>query len=111
MIANDITSDKRKRALVLYQAGSRIREIVRQLQDTGEDTNYQRVVGKLHEPRRNRLYKVYHIRQAKELPGETLDQFHTLLRILSQTCEFSLASLDLEIMLLGDIPIVFESKL
>ena len=100
--ANDITDDKRKRALLLYQAGSRVREIFRQLQDTGEDKDYKKAVDKLNEyfePQKNRLYEVYKFRQAKQEEGETLDQFHTRLRSLSQTCEFADASLDFEIMI------------
>eukprot|EP00794_Sanderia_malayensis_P021156 gene21156-23236_t len=82
VIANDITDAKRKRALLLYQAGSRVREIFRQLQD------YQKAVDKLNEyfePQKNRLYEVYKFRQAKQQEGETLAQFHTRLRSLSQT--------------------------
>ena len=102
VIANDITNDKRKRALLLYQAGSRVREIFHQLPDTGEDTDYQRAVGKLNgyfEPQKNRLYEVYQFRQTKQRPEEALDQFHTRLRILSQTCEFAADSLDFELMI------------
>ena len=102
VIANDITDDKRKRALLLYQAGSRVHEIFRQLQDTGEDKDYKTAVDKLNEyfePQKNRLYKVYKFRQAKQEEGETLDQFHTRLRSLSQTCEFADDSLDFEIMI------------
>ena len=49
VIANDITNDKRKRVLLLYQAGSRVREISRQLPDTGEDMDYHRTIGKLND--------------------------------------------------------------
>ena len=37
LVASNITNDKRKRALLLYQAGSRVREIFRNLDDNGED--------------------------------------------------------------------------
>eukprot|EP00794_Sanderia_malayensis_P004155 gene4155-4710_t len=60
VIANDITDAKRKRALLLYQAGSRVREIFRQLQDTREDKDYQKAVDKLNEyfePQKNRRYE------------------------------------------------------
>ncbi len=102
VIANDITDDKRKRALLLYQAGSRVREIFRLLQGAGEDKDYKIAVDKLNEyfePQKNKLYEVYKFRQAKQQEGETLDQFHTRLRSLSQTCEFADASLDFEIMI------------
>ena len=40
-------------------------------------------------PRRNVAYEVYQFRQAKQGKTETLDAFHTKLRQLAQTCEFS----------------------
>ncbi|XP_065068993.1 uncharacterized protein LOC135694219 isoform X1 [Rhopilema esculentum] len=102
LVANDITDNKRKQALLLYQAGSRVREIFRQLSDTGAADAYQTAVTKLtayFEPQTNRLYEVYKFRQAVQQPNETLDQFHVRLRHLAQTCEFSDFSLDFEIQL------------
>ena len=46
--ANGITDEKQKRALLLYQAGSRVREIFRQLPDRGEDDDYDTAVAKLN---------------------------------------------------------------
>ena len=46
--ANGITDKKQKRALLLYQAGSRVREIFRQLPDRGEDDDYDTAVTKLN---------------------------------------------------------------
>ena len=40
ILASGITDPKRKRALLLYQAGQRVREIFRQLQDTGTESDY-----------------------------------------------------------------------
>ena len=40
------------------------------------------------EPQQNRRYDVYCFRQTKQERNETLDQFHTCLRALAQTCEF-----------------------
>ena len=37
LTASGITDAKRKRALLLYQAGPRVREIFKQLTDTGND--------------------------------------------------------------------------
>ena len=42
LLASGIQDTKRQRALLLYQAGSRVREIFRQLNDTGEDDDYER---------------------------------------------------------------------
>ena len=40
-------------------------------------------------PKQNSDYEVYVFRQTEQQSGETLDQFHTLLRQLAQTCEFT----------------------
>ena len=47
LVATDITDNKCKRALLLYQAGSRVREIFRPLSDTGAADAYQTAVTKL----------------------------------------------------------------
>ena len=98
LLASGVTDTKRQRALLLYQAGARVREIFKQLPDTGEDKDYDIAKAKLlahFEPQKNRRYEVYRFRKAVQEPRETLDQFHTRLRTLAQTCEF--ASLDFEI--------------
>ena len=77
--ASRITDNKQKRALLLYQAGSRVREIFKQLPDTGDDDNYKLAKTKLQEyfdPQKNRRYEVYRFREAKQEPTETLDAFH-----------------------------------
>ena len=48
---------KRQRALLLYQAGSRIREIFKQLPDNGDDDDFDTAKMKLmqfSEPQKNR---------------------------------------------------------
>ena len=78
--ANGITDKKQKRALLLYQAGSRVREIFRQLPDRGEDDDYDTAVTKLNgyfEPQKHRWYKVYKFREARQGSTETLDQYYT----------------------------------
>ena len=89
LVASNITNDKRKRALLLYQAGSRVREIFRNLEETGED--FDTAVAKLNdffEPQKNRLFEVYKFRQAVQGQSESLDQFHTRLRTLATNCDF-----------------------
>ena len=89
--AAGITDDTRKRALLLYQAGSRVREIFGQLENTGENNAYDTAKAKLteyFEPQKNRRYDVYCFRQANQEPQETLDQYHTRLRTLAVPCEF-----------------------
>ena len=102
VVANAITDDTRKRALLLFQAGPRVREIFRQLPNTGEAKDYKKAVEKLteyFEPQKNKLYEVYKFRQATQQSKETIDQFHTRLRSLAQSCEFTAEDMDFQIML------------
>ena len=87
--AMNITNDKQKRALLLYQAGEATQEIFETLPETGED--YATAQAKLDEyfsPKKNVDYQVFQFRQAVQQPGETVDQFVTRLRKLAATCEF-----------------------
>ena len=89
--ASGITDATRKRALLLYQSRPRVREIVKQLTDTGIAEDYEIANAKLQEyfePQANRCYEVYPFCQATQESNETLDQFDTRLRTLAQTCEF-----------------------
>ena len=84
---------------VLYSCIKRVREIVLQLADTGPDDDYDTAKAKLHEhfgPQKNRRYGVFKFREAKQEPSETLDQFHTRLRSLAQTCSFTDADFEVE---------------
>jgi hypothetical protein len=78
-----------------------VREIFKQLPDTGEDKNYDIAKAKLfhlfahYEPRKNRRYEEYRSQKAVQEPTKILDHIHTRLRTLAQTCEF--ASPDFEI--------------
>ena len=99
ILASGITDPKRKRALLLYQAGQRVREIFRQLQDTGNESDYDTAKTKLQEyfePQQNRRYAVYQFRQAKQDTHETLDQFNTRLRSLARTCAFHDVDFEIE---------------
>ncbi|CAB3998539.1 Transposon Tf2-9 poly [Paramuricea clavata] len=99
LLASGVTDPKRQRALLLYQAGARVREIFKQLPDTGEDKDYDIAKAKLlahFEPQKNRRYEVYRFRKAVQEPRETLDQFHNRLRTLAQTCEFASPDFELE---------------
>ena len=100
LVANDITDTKHQRAMLLFLAGPGVRDIFRQLPDTGEDADFDTALAKLNEyfePQKNRVYEVYKFHQAKQQPYENIDKFHTRLRSLGETCEFH--DLDFEIML------------
>jgi len=99
LVASGITDSKHKRALLLYQAGSRVREIFKQLPDTGADGDFDTAKEKLcqyFEPQKNRRYEVHRFRQATQEQSETLDKFHMRLRTLSQTCEFTDTDFEIE---------------
>ena len=99
LIASGIRDATRKRALLLYQAGSRVREIFHQLDDIGDDADYEIAKDKLtayFEPQNNRRYEVYKFRQTRQEEGETLDKFHTRLRNLSTNCEFENPDFEIE---------------
>ena len=98
LTASGIIDPKRKRALLLYQAGPRVREIFKQIPETGADEDYEVAKQKLKayfDPQKNRRYEVYRFRQTTQEDNETLDQFHTRIRTMSETCEF--ANVDFEI--------------
>lgn len=89
--AAGVTDTTRKHALLLYQAGSRVRETFGQLENTGANDANDTVKAKLtayFEPQINRRYDVYCFRQAHQEPQETLDQYHARLRALAAPCEF-----------------------
>ena len=99
ILASGITDPKRKHALLLYQAGQRAREIFRRIPDTGTADDYETAKTKLKahfEPQQNRRYAVYRFRQAMQEVNETLDQFHTRLRTLAQTCSFNDVDFEIE---------------
>ena len=58
LVASGVTDKKKKRALILYQAGPRVREIFRQIPDHGDDDDFDTAVNKLNayfEPQKHRL--------------------------------------------------------
>ena len=92
LIGMNITVAKRKRALLLHYAGPDVDEIFDTLPNTGNDSDYDTAVAKLNEyfsPQANTTYEVYNFRQTKQKEGESLDSFHTRLRQLAKTCDFS----------------------
>ena len=92
LAASNITNKTRQRALLLYQAGPRVREIFRQFPDPSADDDVakaEELLTAYFEPQKNRLYEVYKFREAKQGAAETIDQFHTRLLSLAKNCEFS----------------------
>ena len=77
--ASGVTDNTQKRALLLYSAGSRVREIFQTLADTGAEDEFDTVKTKLKEyfqPQKNTRYEIYKLRQMKQEVDESLDNFH-----------------------------------
>ena len=84
----NITADKRKTALLLHYAGPDVDDIHDTILTSGNE-DYKTVVDQYFSPQTNVAFEVFNFRQAKQKPDESLDSYHTRLRHLSQTCEFS----------------------
>ena len=99
LLASGITDAKRQKALLLYQAGPRVREIFAQLPETGGEDAFVLAKEKLteyFEPQQNKRYEVYRFRETKQGNTETLDSFHTRLRNMAKTCEFADETFEIE---------------
>jgi len=102
----NIANDERKKAALLHHAGSSISKIYRTVQlnplpdpaaaegegnqrpiDTYNDV--KRKMSAYFNPKKNKYFEVHTFRQAKQLKGETLDNYATRLRQLSHYCEFA----------------------
>ena len=99
ILASGITDKKRQRALLIYQAGTQVREIFAQLTDVGGDSDFGLAKEKLtqyFEPQKNRRYEMYRFRELKQGEKESLDQFHTRLRNMAKVCDFHDADFEIE---------------
>ena len=98
--AANISNKTQQRALLLYQAGPEVQDIFETLANTGRDDDLDAAIKSLTEyfaPAQNTDFEIFRFRQAKQQPQETLENFHTRLRKLAQTCLFSTDSVDNEI--------------
>ena len=89
VIARDVSSATRKRALLLHCAGEEVFQIAETL--TSNDDTYEQIKTTLTEyfaPKRNVEYEVFVFRQAMQQPEETIDQFYVRLKLLSKNCGF-----------------------
>ena len=89
MTAMNITNDKQKRAVLLYQVGQATQEIFDTLPDTGDD--FGTAMTKLNSyfsPKKNVDYEIFKFRTTVQNSGETTDQYATRLRKLASNCEF-----------------------
>ena len=99
LAAMDIKDATRKRAMLLHCAGEEVHKIFRTLEDTGEAKDYTAAKTKLtayFKPQQNIEYERYIFGHTQQNPSETLDQYHTRLRHLASTCEFTDASTEIK---------------
>ena len=99
IVATAVSDNTRKRALLLYMVGSRVREIFENLVETGEENDFDTAVNKLTEyfaPQKNTRYEIYKFRQLKQEDGESLDAFHIRLRSSATNCEFVTVDSEIE---------------
>ena len=95
LVAMNVTAKKRQRALLLHYAGEAVNEIFDTLPDTtaGDDDNpLDKAIQALTNyftPKQNREYEIYVFCQAKQESSESISAFHTWLRQVAVTCEFS----------------------
>jgi hypothetical protein len=92
LLAMDIKSKARQRAMLLYAAGPEVETIFDTLPDNGDDDDFKTACEKLTEyfsPSKNVAFEVYKFRQAKQQEHETLDAYYTRLCTLAKTCEFA----------------------
>ena len=89
-VAAAISDKKRQRALLLYYAREEVSEIFDTLPDTGDD--FETAKTKLNayfDPKKNVEFEIFTFRQAKQNPVETMNSYHSRLRQLATTCEFT----------------------
>ncbi|KAK3083972.1 hypothetical protein FSP39_006106 [Pinctada imbricata] len=91
-VAMDISSKKRKKALLLHYAGEDVFDIHQTLPDTSAEDGYDQsktALTNYFQPQVNREFEVFEFRQMKQLQEETVDQFATRLRQKSKHCDFA----------------------
>ena len=94
-LGRSVTDQIRQRALLLHYAGEQTHDIFDTLPVTVATENenaLDKTVNALtahFAPKRNREYEVYTFRQAKQNMDEYMTTYHTRLRQLSSTCEFT----------------------
>lgn len=89
LVPANITDDKQKRAMLLYQVGSAAQDIFEILSDTGSDyATSKKKLDDYFSPKKNVDYEVFQFQQAKQLSGESVKQFATRIRKIAVNCEF-----------------------
>ena len=83
---------KQRRALLLFHVGQQVRDIFKQLENIGENDDYQSAVVALNKQfivRTNVVYQRHMFRKTYQNKDETIAQFCTRLRVMSDGCEYN----------------------
>uniref|UniRef100_A0A224Z9X1 RNA-directed DNA polymerase n=1 Tax=Rhipicephalus zambeziensis TaxID=60191 RepID=A0A224Z9X1_9ACAR len=101
LVACNITSDTRKKALLLHYVGEEVYDLFQSLPASTLETTseYEAAKAKLDAhfaPRINPTFAVYRFRQTKQNVGESLDAFYARLRQLARHCGFADADLEIK---------------
>ena len=98
LTALSVTDKARKKALLLHYAGDEVFTIYEsfpaQQRGEGDDVNdeYKALVDSFNAhftPKKNIDFETFKFRQCRQNEGETIDAFHTRLRLLAARCDFA----------------------
>jgi hypothetical protein len=81
----------RKRPLLLHYVGERVNDIFDTLPDRGENNNFNAACDALtayFTPKKNVSFEIFKFRKLQQVPGESIDEYHTRLQIAAKYCEF-----------------------
>ena len=89
--AANITNDKQKRNLLLHLEGPKVQKIFKTLPEPEEERTFKSASDALDGyflPKKNVIYERFIFGEAVQEPHESIDQFATRLRNLSDHCQF-----------------------
>ena len=92
MTGFNITSQKRKRALLLFYGGTELQDLFETLPNTGNDNDYDAAVSALNDniiPKTNKQYETIIFQQCMQATDETINQYLCRLRQQASLCKFT----------------------
>ncbi|KAK7111230.1 hypothetical protein V1264_010901 [Littorina saxatilis] len=107
LTAISVTDKARKKALLLHYAGDEVFSIFESFTDeqkgVGSDNEYKTIVKSFNDhftPKKNTDFETFKFRQSRQNEGESIDAFHTRLRLLAARCEFADADREIKAQIL-----------
>ena len=97
MVSFNITTSKRKRALLLHYGGEQLQTVFDTLSDTGDENDYEKakeVLTSHFVPKRNPIYETILFRRLTQNPDESVDQFCTQLRKAADKFDFLILTMN-----------------